>query len=253
MKKIFLLLTILISVLFSKGEFKYGIGISNISAPVYIGSKKQKSYTIPFPYISFKSKYLNIKRSKIFTNIYNSKKSKLELSMSALPPVKSKDTLRVGMEDLDAILQIGPKYTYSFFEGKNSLKFEFPVRFAFAIGDELFSYKGYVSDIDFRYSRKLSGNLKLTYITGVSYNSSGINKYYYEVKQNDARVNREAYSLSSGYGGFHNSLALTRKSRHFWIGVFLRHYYLKGVSFEDSPLYEKDEATYTGVAFSYIF
>jgi outer membrane scaffolding protein for murein synthesis (MipA/OmpV family) len=251
----YILITILFfTSLYSKNNSTYGLGTSFISAPLYIGSKKTNSYILPFPYIEFKSKYFNVDRNKIYNNLYNSEKVKVEISLRGVLPVESKDSAREGMPNLDPILEFGPKYSYSLYKNNDSrVSLELPLRATFTVGDELFEYKGYTSNINIKYKNKVFNNYKISYTFGLSYNSEKINNYYYEVKPQYTNKNRIEYKTSSGYGGFHNSFAFTKKTKSLWYGAFIKHYYLDGVVFEKSPLYEKNNALFYGFAISYLF
>lgn len=254
MKKLLASIFLLVTSCFASSNLTLGMGASFVSAPLYIGSKKTNSYIVPFPYIEFKSKYFNIDRNKIYNDIYNSKNVKVELSIRGMLPVDSENSARDGMPDLDAILEFGPKYTYILYN-KNDAKInlELPLRGAFSVGDELFEYKGYTASMDIKYKNKIFDDYNISYTFGLAYNSKKFNNYYYEVKSQYVTANRNEYHPSSGYAGFHNSFALTKKTKHLWYGGFIKHYYLDGVVFEKSPLYEKDSALFYGFAMSYLF
>ena len=88
----------------SNDEYIFGMGASFVSYPSYIGSKKQNNLLIPFPYIKYSNKYINIDRDKIYNEFYNSEKTKVEISLRGMLPSKSDDTAREGMPNLDGVL-----------------------------------------------------------------------------------------------------------------------------------------------------
>ena len=239
--------------LFSKDSFKYGIGLSIISTPSYIGSNKQNTTVVPFPYIELRSKYINIDRDKIYNEFYNTDKTKIEFSIRGMLPSESEDTLREGMEDLDAIIEIGPKLTYTLFS-KNAMKIdlEIPVRAAFSV-DSSFDYQGFLGSFDLSYKNIIFNDYNLSFTSGIGYSDKKINNYYYEVSSQYSNSSRSEYHSKSGYSGFHNALALTKTDEHFWYGGFIKHYYLDNAVFENSSLVETKNSLFYGLAFSYIF
>lgn len=255
LKKIFLIsVSFLFSVnLFSSDSFKYGLGLSIISTPSYIGSNKQNNTVVPFPYIELRSKYINIDRDKIYNEFYNSDDFKIEFSIRGMLPSDSEGTLRDGMEDLDAIIEIGPKITYTLVS-KNDMKinFEVPIRAAFSLGSDI-DYQGFLGSTDLSYKNFIYDDYKISFTTGLGFANKKFNNYYYEVTSNYANTTRSEYHSKSGYTGFHNSIALTKKDEHFWYGGFVKHYYLDNAVFESSSLVETKNSLFYGLAFSYIF
>lgn len=239
--------------LFGKDSFSYGLGISVLSTPSYIGSSKQNTTVVPFPFIELKSKYINIDRDKIYNEFYKSKNTKIEFSLRGMLPTKSKGTLREGMEDLDALLEIGPKLTYNIFKKENTqVNFEIPIRAAFSIGSS-FAYQGLAGSLDLSYKNIIFKNYNLSFSTGLGFSDKKINNYYYEVNSKDVNTTRSEYHSKNGYSGLHNTFSITKRDEHFWYGGFLKHYYLDNAVFEKSPLVETKNSLFYGLAFSYIF
>lgn len=256
LKKLILMISIFLLVSFAnaKDNLVFGLGMSVLSTPSYIGSEKQNLTILPFPYIEYSGKYLSIDRDKIYNEFYNTEKIQLELSLRGMLPSKSEDTARVGMPDLDAMVELGPKLTYNIFAKNDSkINLEIPLRAAFSLGDNLFEYQGYFSSLDLNYQNYVFNNFKINFVMGFGFSDQKINNYYYEVNSNYVNTNRNEYHSKSGYSDFHNSFSITKKVDSFWYGVFIKHYYLDGAIYEDSPLVETKNSTFGGLAFSYIF
>lgn len=235
-------------------EFIFGLGGSFISYPSYIGSKKQNNLLLPFPYIKYSNKYINVDRDKIYNEIYNTDNTKIEISLRGMFPSKSDNTAREGMPDLDAILEIGPKITHNLFtNNKMKIDLEVPFRGAFSIGNRLFNYEGFYTSFDLSYKNKIFNDFNLIFNNGISYSNETLNNYYYEIDSIYTNPNRNEYHSKSGYSGFHTSLAITKKDEKFWYGAFIKHYSLKNSVFENSDLVEKNYSLLYGLAFSYLF
>lgn len=245
---------LLISFANAKDNFVFGLGMSVLSTPAYIGSEKQNLTILPFPYIEYTGEYFSIDRDKIYNEFYNTEKMQLELSLRGMLPSKSEDTARVGMPDLDAMAEIGPKLTYNLFAKHDSkINLEIPIRAAFSVGDNLFEYQGYFSSLDLNYENYIFSNFKINYVTGFGFSDKRINNYYYEVDSKYVNANRSEYHSKSGYSDFHNTFSITKKENSFWYGAFIKHYYLDSAVYEDSPLVETKSSIFSGLAFSYLF
>lgn len=238
----------------AKDNLVYGLGLSVLSTPSYIGSEKQNLVVLPFPYIEYTGKYLSIDRDRIYNEFYNTEKVQIELSLRGMLPAKSKDTAREGMPDLDAMLEIGPKLTYNIFSKHDSkINLEIPIRAALSLGDDFLEYQGYFSSLDLMYENYIFDNYKINFVVGVGFSDQRINNYYYEVDSKYVNNNRNEYHSKSGYSDFHNTFSVTKKEKSFWYGAFIKHYYLDSVVYEDSPLVETKSSIFTGLAFSYLF
>ncbi|NQY25210.1 MAG: MipA/OmpV family protein [Campylobacteraceae bacterium] len=255
MKKILILLIFAMS-LFGKetSSLTYGLGLGFISVPSYIGSKERKNLFLPFPYIEYRSDKININRDEIYSDYFKTQKSKVQLSLRGMLPVKSKDSKREGMDDLDATLEVGPNFIYHLKQNKmSSLDLEFPVRAVFSVGSSGIRYQGYLANVNLHYKEEFSNNIKLTLKTGLVWGDSDYHNYFYEIKKNDVTSNRSEYHASSGYGGWQNSIGLSKKDDKFWYGMFVKYYNLDKVSYSKSPLVETKSALFYGLAFSYLF
>lgn len=246
-------LFIFVSTAFSKDNLTYGLGLSILSTPSYIGSKNQELRVVPFPYIEFKSKYINIDRDKIYNEFYNKDRTKIEVSIRGMLPSKSDESARVGMEDLDLIIEVGPKFIYDIFsQNEMKINFELPVRAAFSIGDS-FDYQGFLGSFDLKYKNKIFNNYSFSFTSGLGFADKKFNNYYYEVNSQDVTTTRSEYHSKGGYSGWHNAIAITKKDEHMWYGGFIKHYYLDEAIFEDSSLVETKNSLFYGLAFSYLF
>ena len=254
-KMLLVLLSFFVSVnlAFSKDNLTYGLGLSVLSTPSYLGSKNQELRVVPFPYIEYKSKYINIDKDKIYNEFYNKDRLKVEVSIRGMLPSKSEESARVGMEDLDLIIEVGPKFIYDIYSKNDmNIDFELPFRAAFSIGNSL-EHQGFLGSFDLKYKNKLLNNYTFSFTTGLGFADKKFNNYYYEVNSQDVTSIRTEYHSKSGYSGWHNALALTKRDEHMWYGGFIKHYYLDGVVFKDSSLLETKNSLFYGLAFSYLF
>lgn len=238
----------------AKDNLTYGLGLSFLSTPSYIGSSKQNNMILPFPYIEYKGKYFSVDKDKIYNELYDTNNINLEVSIRGMLPVDSENTSRQGMPDLDALLEVGPKITYNILKKKDvNVSMQIPLRLAFSIGEDLFKYQGYYTSLDLNYKNKLFDDFNFSFTTGFSFSDKKLNNYYYGVEDKYITNTREKYEANSGYSSFHNTFSITKKDDNFWYGCFFKHYYLKESTFENSPLVDKKNSVMYGLAFSYLF
>ena len=156
------------------------------------------------------------------------------------------------MPDLDLALDVGPNFIYNIYKDKNSIfTFEIPIRAMFTLDSDI-QYNGYLVNLNLHYKKYFYG-YKFEYTTGLVWGDEDYHNYYYEVQRKYSTNIRQEYHSSSGYGGWQNSISITKRSGDFWYGIFLKHYSLNKVVYKDSPLLEQNSALFYGTAISYIF
>lgn len=253
----FFLLVLLIFFTFSHAKeslFELGIGVGSLVYPNYMGSKSTQSYTLPYPYMRYKSDYFNIDKDGISGKIFDIKDLKLDLSLGGSLPASSENSkVREGMPDLHFIFEIGPKIIYTIFShGKASLFFELPIRAAFSTDLHSIAAQGLISTPEFKYELNY-GIMEFTIRSGVMYADAQYHSYFYEVAKEYETPTRRTYSALGGYSALKNRLGITFRKDNWWGGGYISHYQLDGAIYEDSPLVETKSATYFGATLAYIF
>ncbi|MEO8444637.1 MAG: MipA/OmpV family protein, partial [Gammaproteobacteria bacterium] len=89
--------------------WEVGIGAFPSSFPAYRGSRDQKYYLLPFPYVVYRGDILKVDRDGIRASLFHSERVQLNLSLGgAIPAESDAGGAREGMPDLDGALEIGP-------------------------------------------------------------------------------------------------------------------------------------------------
>jgi len=173
----------------------------------------------------------------------------LNVGLDASFPVDSNDNdAREGMDDLDYLLEAGPKLIFKSLYDDPVNDFDLSLATRGVISTDLanVSYVGMTVNPEVTYRRHdLFGfDLRAIASLGATYGSDGFNDYFYEVRQADVRPNRPRYRADAGYLGSELTLGLswgiTDRLRLFGgtqIGFW------EGSENEDSPLF-RDEVTY---------
>ena len=251
LKKTLLLSIFLLSFL-RASELELGFGMGAMHYPDYLGSNSTNRLVIPYPYISYRSKKLEIDREGLKQELFAIDGLSVRLSMSGSLPVKSSGA-REGMSDLDPAGEIGPALVYNLYEyGEFNLKLDIPIRAVLSTDGKGVDYRGYISELKVKMEYEADGYLYQLHTGGV-WGDSRYHEYIYGVKQEFVTANRDYYEAKAGYSGYKTSLGISKKLEQLWIGSFIRYYSLAGSSFGNSPLKRKNSAIYGGIFIAYLF
>jgi MipA family protein len=240
--------------------WELGAGATVLNFPDYRGSNERNTLLLPIPYLIYRGDVLRLDREGLRGLLFESDRLELDISANATIPVKSEDNAaRRGMPDLDPTVEIGPSLNLTLLgsrKEKTELQLRLPVRAVISTDFSHAHSQGVV------FEPKLNLDLRLRE-GGVGWRA-GIGagpifvadqwaQYFYSVPAAFATPTRPAFSADGGYAGTQLTLSLTWRSRTLWAGAFLRQDWLKGASFEDSPLVKSDQSLAFGVAFAYVF
>jgi len=234
-------------------ELDLGIGVGDMYYPDYLGSDHENNIVLPFPYIDYHSKKLDIDKDGIKQQLFSIDGLSARVSMLGSLPVNSSGA-REGMDDLDIAGEIGPALVYKLYEKDGlTLKLDIPIRAIISTDWKSFEYRGYKSDprvaIDYTF---LDGYL-LQFQTGGVWADSRYNNYIYGVDSRYITPTRDRYRAKAGYLGYKTSMGLSKKYQKIWAGAFVRHYSLDGAVSSDSPLVRQNYAIYGGLFIAYLF
>jgi hypothetical protein len=187
----------------------------------------------------------------------NWEKAEINLSMSATPPVRSKNNrAREGMSDLKPMVELGPSLDIHLWhdDGRRfKLDVRTPVRAAFTI-------ESHPRDAGVNLSPTLNFDVagiggrpwQLGMVTGPIFATRRQHQYFYGVPESDARPDRPAFNARSGYAGLQFLVALSRRFEKAWFGAYARYDTLRGAVFEDSPLVRRPYYVSAGFAIAWI-
>ncbi len=250
-KKIILSLIIISNL--NSSELDLGIGVGEMNYPDYLGSNHSNSIVIPFPFIDYKSKKLDIDQNGIKKQLFSINELSLRLSINGSLPVTSSGA-REGMSNLDPSGEIGPALVYTLYHKQGLvIKLDFPIRVIMSTNFKTnITYRGYKSDPKIALDYKFN-NYLFQFQTGGVWGDSKFNKYIYNVDNSSVTENRKRYKAKAGYIGYKTSIGLSKKLKKIWIGGFIRYYDLTGAVSKNSPLKEENSALYSGLFVAYLF
>lgn len=235
-----------------------GLGLAAVSFNHYRGSSLRSNYLLPAPYFVYRGEFLQADRGGLKGVFLDSPRLKLDLSLSASVPVRSKnDSVRSGMPNLKPTVEFGPSLQVKLWrsaDDRQRLDLRLPVRAAFTVEGSP-RYVGMVAsphlNLDLRDPLGAQGwNLGL--LAGPIFGDRKQHAYFYDVAPQYASAGRPAYRAGGGYSGSQFIAALSKRYPRFWVGGFVRYDALGGAKFADSPLVERKNAWAAGLAVSWI-
>jgi hypothetical protein len=115
-------------------QLEIGLGIGAVRFPDYPGADEHRMLILPFPYITYHSRYLDVNRDKVRGKLLSGKHLSLEVDFAGSVAVdSSRDHERQGMPSLDWIGEVGPALRYHAWTnnaGTNHVSLVLPTRVA---------------------------------------------------------------------------------------------------------------------------
>lgn len=235
-------------------KLELGAGLFALNAPDYRGSEDASTHLLPIPYIKYRGDRLRVDDGAKGI-IFESSDLLFTLSGNLSLPADDNTREREGMDDLDAVFEIGPALSYRFYRMQHSaLWFDLPLRFAYTV-DSDFENIGYVFGprLAWRKPATRLGEWKLTFNIGPLFADQEYHAYFYSVDNTEATSARPAYDADGGYSGLRSEFAYSKRIGMYWLGGFIRYDNLRGAVIDDSPLVSEKESWMGGIALAWVF
>jgi outer membrane scaffolding protein for murein synthesis (MipA/OmpV family) len=238
-------------------QWELGAGVVGLLMPDYRGSDEDRLYLLPVPYVIYRLEWIKADRTGIRSKLLNWEQAEINLSLSATPPVRSKNNrAREGMSDLKPMVELGPTLDIHLWRGggrRFKLDVRTPVRAAFTV-------ESHPRDAGVNLSPSLNFDVdgiggrpwQLGMLAGPIFATRRQHRYYYGVSESDARPDRPAFDAHGGYAGMQFLVALSRRFEKAWFGAYARYDTLRGAVFEDSPLVRRRYYVSAGFAVAWI-
>lgn len=239
-------------------SWEIGAGLGQVSTVAYVGSSETVSILSPIPYIKWETDWFDLSDGDLHFNVWKETPFRLSFNFDlALPVDSSKNPLRQGMANLDAVIQAGPLIAYQL-ETDSDIQWQidFPLMQAVAIGSDTESVGwNFIPRLRALYQYKLDAhdNYDLEWSLGPVYASQEYHDYYYSVTPNESTLNRPTYEAAEGYAGYRMNVSLSKRIQHAWMGFYIRYQNLSGAVFSNSPLADNNEYWVFGFGASWIF
>lgn len=235
-------------------RLELGAGLLALDAPDYRGSSESSTYLLPIPYIKYRGDILRVDNG-LQGVMFESPDWLFTLSGDFSLPADDDTPEREGMDELDAVFEIGPSLNYRFLALQDSAWWiDLPLRFVYAV-DSKHEFIGRVFQprLSWRKPARRLGEWKLHFLIGPVYSSDEHHAYFYSVDDDEATATRPAYDADSGFSGYRSEFTYSRRFGDYWLGGFLRYDNLRNSKIDDSPLVSERESWMGGIALAWVF
>ena len=240
----------------SQSKWELGVGIGGIHLPHYRGSDQSVEYAAPVPYISYSGKRLKIDREGGRFYFYKSENVIVDVSTAfSLSVNSSENRARAGMNDLDNVVEIGPRVDFKIYESEDrDLQFRLgvPVRVGYAVNFSEIKNIGLVFSpyIQVRY---FTSGWETDISVGPVWANESYHDYFYQVLPQYKTATRPVYDAKAGYSGSRITLTLSKRYKDYFFGLFTRYDDLTGASFINSPLIKQRNSLIVAATFAWVF
>lgn len=237
--------------------WEFGLGVGAVAGPDYRGSDESRSYVAPIPYVVYRGKIIQSDRDGVRGQFIKTDNYEFTLSLSAnITPESHKNGLRrdLDLPELGSTIEIGPAVNIRLFGESltQGLQLSLPARAVFSIGGDESGYIGSLFQPQLIYRERL-GDWGFAWRSSLTWATEDYHEYYYNIGAANATEQYNAYSAKAGYSGFANQASLGRQLGDWRLAFFVRHDYLGGTEFENSPLVKTKHATRGGLALIWVF
>lgn len=235
-------------------RLELGIGLFALNAPDYMGASESSTYLLPVPYLKYRGDRVRVDEGADGI-IFESPDLLFTLSGNLSVPVDSDTPEREGMDELDALIEIGPSLNWRFWHGERSAWWlDLPLRAAYTLGGN-FDQVGYVFQprLSWRLPATRLGEWKLRFNFGPLFASDSYHNYYYAVGPEDVTPTRPAFEAGGGFSGQRAEFTYSHRIGGYWLGGFLRYDSLRNSEIEDSPLVSETGTWMGGIALAWVF
>ena len=237
--------------------WELGVGAAVTSAPVYPAADQNQLNYLPFPLPIYRGEVFRADDQGVRARAVDRNRWSLDLGVSGAFPAESEDIdARMGMPDLDWIVELGPKLEYRLsgaeYGGRLSLGLTARGVVSFSF-DASPRYEGLTLNPEISYARSVfDGRGRFFASIDSTFGVMGLNDYYYKVDSAFATASRPAYDARDGYTGTRVNAGmqyrLTPRINLFGFGQV--GYYM-GAANEDSPLHRADVTGAVGFGFTW--
>jgi outer membrane scaffolding protein for murein synthesis (MipA/OmpV family) len=232
------------------------LGLGAVAFEDYRGSATSHAYPVPVPYIIYRGEFLQADRDGVRGKLFNQDWLEINVSGNITTPVRN-DAARSGMPELRTTLELGPSFDFHLFksaDGAYKLDLRMPLRVAATVESPPKWIGGTFTprlNLDVMDPFNISGwNLGLA--VGPLFADRRYNDYFYSVAPQYATMSRPATQAAGGYAGTQSLAALSKRFPKFWVGAYMRHDWLQGAAFEDSPLVQTRSYWSGGIGFAWM-
>lgn len=239
-------------------HFDLGVGLTALSFPDYPGASSARTFLLPFPYIVYSNRFIDVNRDKVRGKLLAGRRLSVDIDFAGSVGVdSSRNPEREGMPNLDWIGEAGPALRYRIWSGSGGRHLDavLPLRSAVSFHVLTLHRRGWILAPRLEFESELERRgyrYNWTVTAAVNYADSDYHRYVYGVESPYATVDRPAYAPPGGYGGFHVAMGFSVRRGDLWYGAFCRYVDLQHAVFNASPLVSHQNYITAGAAVAWI-
>jgi len=230
--------------------------------PSYPGSSQSQFNFVPLPFPMYRGKFLRIgedTEKPLRGRVFRSDRVKLDIDMDLNFGSDSADIdARVGMPDLDPLLELGPELELKFLDGRigrGDMFLALQARAAVSFDGFNPDWRGLSFSPEIRWVREFDdAGRRLKLRMTPTFATTSYMDYYYSVDPLFATAERAAFNAKAGYLGTALGLSLRQPlGKKLEVRAGFRLGFLQGASNRNSPLLTDQTTQAVYVAFLYRF
>lgn len=240
-----------------KPLFELGIGAGSGLTPHYPASSQTHVHTLAFPVAQFRGRIFRAERDRgVSARVLDRAIWAFDISGAGSFAADSEDNrARQGMPDLDLLGEVGPRVYARIETPRYAFQAFMAVRGAFSTDFQSLRYRGLVFSpgLSIEKLRLWRDDLHMGFRLAAEWTSLELQSYFYEVRPQYVRPDRQEYSAKAGYMGssFITSLGYQKKNWGVFTGVGLNSH--SGAANRRSPLFRNELNTSAFVGFVWYF
>ena len=257
MRLLYTFLLILPSLTFASSKPLYEFGVAGFIAdlPDYPASDQKHTRYLMVPTFLYRGFVLRSDKKGARARFFKLDKLDIDLSLGGSLPASSKDNkAREDMDDLDTLLELGPRINYDFIDTEDELfSFQIPLRSVISTDIQHTEERGFRLAPQVSYEKRINEKYKYTLSYRLNYASEKLQDYFYEVQEKDATNRRNQFNAQAGYLGSDLAANLIYKKNTLAMIVGIRHSSYEDATNIKSPLYRVKEDTSIFFGFNWFY
>lgn len=235
---------------------EFGIGAVAADVPDYPGAGHNTTHTVPFPAGIYRGDVLRADEDGgARARFLNTELLEINMSVGGSLPADSEENPdRVGMPDLDTMLEVGPGLIVHLIKpsptSKIKLSLNIPVRFAFSTDLKNWDDRGFIFNPLLYYIHEDVPFKKMIFFFGLdtSFATKRMMDYFYTVAPQYSTTARSTYYAKGGYLGTGTNIGFAYSFKNE-VSLFggLRQSFYSGASNLESPLLVSRNNTSIGI------
>ncbi len=206
-----------------QSKIEVGVALLNFYLPDYPGADETSYRILPVPHFVYRGDIFRADRDGGYRGrFFNFERYEFDVSGSgAFPTSSSHSDARVGMDALDWLGEIGPRFKYHIIPKNPAMKldFELPLRYVFSTDFRHWNQRGYTvtPELSFRHMSLLpiKGFVGAS-LSGV-WATEKLMDYFYEVPPKFVAVERPTYNAKAGFLNWGVDIAYIRPFTNDWV------------------------------------